>query len=79
MINHSKIAKSKYQHTKNEEIQINAYSLFKYNKPKREIPTSTYKMGVPSVKLPLISWLFNILYNLGYVHISNSGLKKRMC
>ena len=32
-------------------------------------------MSVPSVKLPLISWLFIIPYNLGYSHISNSGLK----
>ena len=50
-----------------------AYSLFKYNQPKREIPTSIYNMGGPSVKLPLISWLFIIAYKVGYVHISNSG------
>ena len=30
-MNHSKIVKNECQHTKNEEIYINAYSLFKYN------------------------------------------------
>ena len=32
-------------------------------------------MGGTSVKLILISWLFTIPFNLGYVHIINSGLK----
>ena len=31
-------------------------------------------MGGTSVKLALISWLFTIPFNLGYVHIINSGL-----
>ena len=35
-------------------------------------------MSGPSVKLPLTSWLFIIPYNVGYVHISNSGLKMYM-
>ena len=43
-----------------------------------EIPISTYKMGVPNVKLPLISWLFIKPFNFGYVHIINSGLNKCM-
>ena len=33
-------------------------------------------MGAPSVKLPLISWLFTIPFNFGYVHITISGLNK---
>ena len=36
-------------------------------------------MGGPSVKLFLISWLFIIPYNVGYVHISYSGLNKCAC
>ena len=44
-----------------------------------EIPTSIYKMGGPSVKLPLISWFFIIPYNFGYLHISNRGLNKCIC
>ena len=32
----------------------------KYNQPKTEIPTSIYKMGAPSGKIPMISWLFII-------------------
>ena len=55
---------------------INAHSIFKCNRPKTEIPTSIYKIGAPSVKLPLISWLFMIFLNFGYVHIINSGLNK---
>ena len=51
-------------------------SLFKYNQPKTEIPESFYKMGSPSVKLYLISWLFIIPFNFGYIHIINSTLKK---
>ena len=51
-------------------------SLFKYNQPKTEIPESFYKMGSPSVKLYLISWLFIIPFNFGYIHIINSSLKK---
>ena len=39
----------------------------------RQIHTSIYKMGGPSVKLPLISWLFIIAYNFGYAHISITG------
>ena len=35
-------------------------------------------MGAPSVKLPLISWLFIIPFNFGYVYITISGLKKYM-
>ena len=31
-------------------------------------------MGAPSVKIPLISWLFMIPFNFGYVHIIGSGL-----
>ena len=57
-----------------------AYSLFKYNQPKRgEIPTSIYNISGPSVKLPLVSWLFIIPYKVGYIHISNSGLNKCIC
>ena len=72
-INHSKIVKKECQHRKNEEeIWINAHSLIKYT----EIPTSNYKVGGTSVKLPLISWLFTITFNFGYVHIINSVLNK---
>ena len=79
MINHSKIVHNKCQHTTNEEkSQINANFIFTYNQPKTEIPTSIYKMGAPSVKLPLISWLFIIPFNFGYVYITISGLKKYM-
>ena len=49
-----------------KKILKNAHSVFKYNLPKTEIPTSIYKMGAPSVKLPLISWLFIIPFNFGY-------------
>ena len=35
---------------------------YNYNQPKTEITTSICKMGAPSVKLPLISWLFMIPY-----------------
>ena len=35
-------------------------------------------MDGPSVKLPLNSWLFIVPYNVGYAHISNSGLKMYM-
>ena len=49
----------------------------KYNQPKTKIPTSIYKMGGPSVKLSLISWVFIIPFNFGYdhinVHIKNSS------
>ena len=51
-------------------------SLFKYNQPKTERPTSIYKMGGPSVKLSLISWFFIISFNFAYDHIINSSLKK---
>ena len=51
-------------------------SLFKYNQPKMEIPTSIYKMGGPIVKLSLISWILIIPFNFGYDHIINSSLKK---
>ena len=51
-------------------------SLFKYNQPKTEISMSTNKMGGLSVKLSLISWLFIIPFNFGYVHIISSSLKK---
>ena len=51
-------------------------SLFKYNQPTTEIPTSIYRMGGPSGKLPLISWLFIKPFNFGYVHIISSSLKK---
>ena len=33
-------------------------SLFEYNQPKTEMPTSIYKMGGLSVRLPLISSYF---------------------
>ena len=46
-------------------MQINAHSIFKYNQPKAEIPTSIYKMGAPSAKLPLKSSLFIIPFNFG--------------
>ena len=36
--------------------------------------TSNYKMCGTSAKLTLISWLFTIPFNLGYVHIISSGL-----
>ena len=75
-MNCSKIVKSECQHTKNEEIQINAHFIIKYNQPRTEIPTSKYKMDGTSVKLPLISWHFTIPFNFGYVHIINSGLNK---
>ena len=51
-------------------------SLFKYNQRKTEILKSVYKMGAPSVKLSLISWLFIMPFNFGYVHIINRILKK---
>ena len=52
-------------------------SLFKYNQPKTEIPTVIYKIGDPSVKLPLIFWFFIIHdFFFGYVHINNSGLNE---
>ena len=50
--------------------------LFKYNQPKAEIPLSIYKMGGPSVNLPLISCLFIMSFNFGYVYILNSGFKQ---
>ena len=49
--------------------------LFKYNQPKTDIPISIYKMGDPSVKLP-ISQLFIIPFNFGYLLIINSDLNK---
>ena len=65
------------QHKKNEkEIQINTHSLIKNNQPKTETPTSNYKMGGASIKIQLISWVFIKPFNLGYVPIINSGLKK---
>ena len=51
-------------------------SLFKYNHPKTEVPTSIYKMGGPDVKLFLISWHFIMPFNFGHVHIINNNLKK---
>ena len=45
-------------------------SLFKYNQPYTEVPAPIYKMGDPSVKLPLIYWFFLI----PHVHIISSGL-----
>ena len=33
-------------------------------------------MGAPSIKLPLISWLFIIPFNFGFVHFIKSGLNK---
>ena len=51
-------------------------SLLKYNQPKTEIPTSIHKMGVQSVKLSSMSWLFIITFSFCYVHIINSRLKK---
>ena len=51
-------------------------SLFKYNQTTTEIPISIYRMGGPSGKLPLISWLFIKPFNFGYVHIISSSLKK---
>ena len=51
-------------------------SLFEYNQPKTEIPTSIYKMGGSSVQISLIFWLFIIPSNFDYVHIINSSLKK---
>ena len=69
--------KKECQHTTNEDkIQKNAHSIFKYNSPKTEILTPIYKLGAPSVNLPLISWLFIIPFNFGYVHITISGLNK---
>ena len=52
--------------------QINAHSIFKYNQSKTEIPTSIYKMGAPSVKLPLKSWftLSTVVYTNVYNGIS---------
>ena len=44
---------------------MNAHYIFKYNQSKTEIPKSTQKMGAPSVKLPLESWLFIIPFNFG--------------
>ena len=38
--------------------KINAHSIFKYNQPKTEIPTSTHKLS-------LKSWLFIIPSNFG--------------
>ena len=55
---------------------LDKYSLIKNNQPKAETPTSSYKIGDPSVKLPLISWLFFIPFNFGYVLIINNGLNK---
>ena len=72
-----KVAKNESQHTKKEkEIQIKTHFLIKYNQPKTEITTSNYKMDSTSVKIPLISWLFTIPFNFGYVYIINSGLNK---
>ena len=51
-------------------------SLWKYNQPETEIPTSIHKMGVQSVKLSLMSWLFIITFSFRYVHIIDSRLKK---
>ena len=39
---------------------------------------SIFKMGAPSLKLTLISWLSTIPFNSGYVHITISGLNKYM-
>ena len=70
-----KNCKTEDQHTKTEEeIQINANFLIKYNQLKAEIATSNYEMGRKSVKLTLISWRFTIPFNLCYVDIINSGL-----
>ena len=52
------------------------FSLFKYNQLKTEIPTFVYKVGGPSLKLSLISWLFLIPFNRGYAHIIDSCLSK---
>ena len=49
--------------------------LFKFNQLKAEIPLSIYKMGGPSVNLPLISCLSIMSFNFGYVYILNSGFK----
>ena len=55
-------------------------SLFKYKPPKthqisHEIPPFIYKIGIPSLKLPLISF-FIMFFNFGYVYIINCGLSK---
>ena len=52
-------------------------SLFKYNQPTTEKPTSIYKMGGPNVDLSLIFFCFLIIpFNFGYLHIINSGSRK---
>ena len=52
-------------------------SLFKYNQPTTEKPTSIYKMGGPNVNLSLIFFCFLIIpFNFGYLHIINSGSNK---
>ena len=43
-------------------MKKNAHSLIKNNQSKTEIPTSNYKMCGKSVKLPLTSWLFSIIF-----------------
>ena len=50
--------------------------LFKYNQPKTKIPTSISQMGGPIVDLSLISCLFIMPFDFGYVDIFNSGLNK---
>ena len=35
---------------------------------------SIYKVGGPSIKLPLISWFLIMLFNFGYVYIISCGL-----
>ena len=59
-----------------DKFRLMLISLFKCNQPKTEIPTSIYKMGGPSVKLSLVSWLFIIPFNFGCDHIISSSLKK---
>ena len=63
-------------HKEQGKIHINGHSILKKNQAKTEIPTSIYKMGASFVQLPLISWLFIIAFNFGYVHILDSGLNK---
>ena len=61
------------QRKKNKSREM-SISLFKYNQPKTEIPTSIYKMAGLIVKLPLISLIFLIPFNFASVH--KSGLNK---
>ena len=51
-------------------------SLFKYNQPTTENPTSIHKIVGPSVNLSFIFCVLIIPFNFCYLHIINSVLNK---